>query len=166
MEKWRHCCDHGTPERNRSSTWAFLIFSKILFFSILPVVSKHFHFSMILNLVYFLVFFFYFSMISNLILKNTFLGGARMKKNSEKAPEGKRICRHLWFPLTGRSYSVQSQQLYEDIEEKHASITMLVDKVQSTTLGTIFLISGMLPVSHAIFDYPPPHLWTLPLHMQ
>lgn len=59
-----------------------------------------------------------------------------------------------------------SRQIYHQVETRHIFInTWLVNSVFGT-LVIIYLISAMFPISYAIFDYPPPHLWTLTVQTQ
>lgn len=62
--------------------------------------------------------------------------------------------------------SKQSRHIYNDVEKTHAFGHTSPVKL---TYGTTVMVSGisaMLPVSHAIFGYPPPQQWLLPVDTQ
>lgn len=64
------------------------------------------------------------------------------------------------------SYSKQAQLIYEHIENRHVVLVEFLIKLSIFTTLVILLTSAMFPISHAIFDYPPPDLWTLPVEIQ
>lgn len=57
-------------------------------------------------------------------------------------------------------------QFYAYIEEKCAFFVAIVIKLAIVVNIIMFSISSLLPISYAIFGYPPPQLWTLPLQTQ
>lgn len=64
------------------------------------------------------------------------------------------------------SYSKQAQVIYEHVESRHALLVKYLVKLSILTILLILLTSAMFPISHAIFDYPPPELWALPVEIQ
>lgn len=64
----------------------------------------------------------------------------------------------LYDPI-GRSNSTESQRIYNDVEGTHAKFTILISKMMLTTVFVLFLLSALMPISYAIFDYPPPQQW-------
>lgn len=59
-----------------------------------------------------------------------------------------------------------SHRIYEKVELKHVFINTWLVKIVYGTLLIIYVISAMFPISYAVFDYPPPHQWALPLQLQ
>lgn len=73
----------------------------------------------------------------------------------------------LSHSIIGCADCQQSQQIYKQIERKHATVTALLWKYGLIVPVTIaFSASALFPISHAIFGYPPPTLWILPMQIQ
>lgn len=70
------------------------------------------------------------------------------------------------FTNPGYENSHKSRGIYEQVESKHAFITAISCKIAIMVSVIAYLASALLPVSHAIFGYPPPELWALPLESQ
>lgn len=64
------------------------------------------------------------------------------------------------------SHSKQAQIVFEHAESRYVLLVKLLTKISIFTILLILLTSAMFPISHAIFDYPPPELWTLPVEIQ
>lgn len=72
---------------------------------------------------------------------------------------------HLIAVIQKRSSS-NSYEIYARIEEKHAFITRMLFNIPVVACIMVFVITGMQPISYAIFKYPKQDQWTLPLAMQ
>lgn len=68
--------------------------------------------------------------------------------------------------FTGCADSQQSYEIYKRVENVHTLATAFNAKVSGIITVVAFLGSALFPVSYAIFGYPPPHLWTLPIEIQ
>lgn len=62
--------------------------------------------------------------------------------------------------------SKQSHHIYLDVESKHEFLTNGMLKANIAANVGIFVIAGLMPISYAIFGYPQPQLWRMPLEMQ
>lgn len=68
--------------------------------------------------------------------------------------------------LLGRYASKQSQKVYEQVENKHSLFTTYFMKLSvGVTIG-LFALSGMFPISYAIFNFPPMQTWSVPVETQ
>lgn len=66
----------------------------------------------------------------------------------------------------GYTRSEQTRRIYDDAEKKHALFTIIMFRSMLMGSMVIFLMAAMFPISHAIFGYPPPENWLLPVGMQ
>lgn len=69
---------------------------------------------------------------------------------------------HFITPIGRR----QSHQIYNETEERSTLITTFLAKMTGTMVVTVFSIEALLPISYAIFGYPPQQLWVLPIELQ
>lgn len=78
-----------------------------------------------------------------------------------------KVCNdRLPLPQLGCQDSKHSFDIYSSVESKHASITAFMRAAAIAIVVVVFLLSAMFPISHAVFDYPPPQLWKLPVETQ
>lgn len=68
--------------------------------------------------------------------------------------------------VIGCTESTQSWEIYMNVEGKHAVFTTFLLKISAGIIPILYLTSAMFPISYAIFGYPPPDLWRLPLETQ
>lgn len=66
----------------------------------------------------------------------------------------------------GRMTSEHSARIYERAEDKHASFTAILLRLTITDLVVVFSSAAIFPISYAIFGYPPPQQWRLPVETQ
>lgn len=66
----------------------------------------------------------------------------------------------------GSNESAQSRQIYEQAERKHSVFAAILEKTLIVGLSAVLLIAPILPISYALFGYPAPDRWTLPLQIQ
>lgn len=66
----------------------------------------------------------------------------------------------------GSSESKQSGQVYELAENRHEFFANILEKINVVVFIVISLVPATLPISYALFGYPPPRLWTLPIPIQ
>lgn len=64
------------------------------------------------------------------------------------------------------SHSKRAHAIYEHAEVKHVLLIRYLGSVSIIAIATMFSVSAIFPISYAIFDYPPPERWTLPVEMQ
>lgn len=60
----------------------------------------------------------------------------------------------------------QSYQMYEQLEQKHAAGHSSPVKLTFGTILIVFVITAMQLASFAIFGYPLPQQWVLPVETQ
>lgn len=70
------------------------------------------------------------------------------------------------FDAIGSCESDQSYPIYRNAEDNHALFTVYVFRLLIWIVTTLFTLSAMSPISYAIFGYPPPELWPLPIEAQ
>lgn len=68
--------------------------------------------------------------------------------------------------LLGCLVSEQSYQIYINVEASHSLFTSYLVKCLLSITSLVFVSTAMLPVSYAIFGFPPPQLWALPFEAQ
>lgn len=71
-----------------------------------------------------------------------------------------------FISFEGASDSMQSHQIYENAENTHAFAHDILVKLCIVAVTGLTILPALLPVSYAIFGYPPPHLWMLSLETQ
>lgn len=59
--------------------------------------------------------------------------------------------------------NVESKAIYRECEEKSARLVKIVWKSGIVFLVVVFSVSMSFPIGYALFGYPPPHLWLLPI---
>lgn len=62
--------------------------------------------------------------------------------------------------------SLKSFVIYQGMQTMNARITGILIKWGIFVLITVYIVAASFPISHAIFHYPPPELWTLALDTQ
>lgn len=72
----------------------------------------------------------------------------------------------MFIQSTGCCESNQSQRIYKNVEGLHALLTALLLKISAVFVPVLYMTSALLPILYAIFGYPPPELWRLPLETQ
>ena len=71
---------------------------------------------------------------------------------------------HIFY--VGCSVSIQSHQIHRRVERKHAFLFIWLVKCVCGVLAIVYLTSAMQPVSYALFGYPLPQQWVLPIEIQ
>lgn len=66
----------------------------------------------------------------------------------------------------GVSDSKQSHQIYEHAESMHVFANGILTKISIASVTGLITLPALFPISYAIFNYPPPDLWTLSLETQ
>lgn len=66
----------------------------------------------------------------------------------------------------GCAESTQSLENYGHVERTHAVISIILRNLACVSLTVICLLPGMIPISYAVFEYPPPELWALVIEIQ
>lgn len=66
----------------------------------------------------------------------------------------------------GCTGSFEIYRIYANAESKHASMTEILFKMLLVTGIFVFALAAMIPVSYAIFGYPPPQHWLMPVEIQ
>lgn len=69
-------------------------------------------------------------------------------------------------PVTGCNRSQQAYGIYNRAERQHEFVTAILCNGSAAIAVTAYSIPALLPVSYAIFGYPGPEAWTLPLETQ
>lgn len=70
------------------------------------------------------------------------------------------------FILAGSADSGQSRNIYGYVEGSYVLVGRFVIKIAFTIFCVLSLVSILFPISYALFEYPPPELWTLPIEIQ
>lgn len=73
---------------------------------------------------------------------------------------------NLIFLPIGTSESKEPHQIYMDTEASHSFITNMMIRFVCSSMAMMYLVAAMFPITYAIFGYPPPELWILPLELQ
>lgn len=61
---------------------------------------------------------------------------------------------------------MQSHRIYMDVESKHALfMAALVKMIIISDIG-VFALAAIFPISYAIFGYPSPERWLMPIETQ
>lgn len=68
--------------------------------------------------------------------------------------------------MTGCVQSRDSLKIYQQIEEKHATITLFLYRVFKIALVFIYTATTLIPLCYAILADSTPHSSTLPLEIQ
>lgn len=61
---------------------------------------------------------------------------------------------------------MQSHKLYRATEDKCTSIANIITKLGKSAWSLTIVVPALLPISYAIFGYPPPQKWILTLETQ
>lgn len=59
-----------------------------------------------------------------------------------------------------------AHRIYVDVERKHAYLAKWLAKIAIGCVVIVFFLDALPPISHAIFGYPPPQYWVLPVETQ
>lgn len=73
---------------------------------------------------------------------------------------------NLCIEQRGVTYSLQTLEMYERIEIKHANITRIFFNMLRLSVAMTFVVAALQPISFIIFNYPEPMEWQLPVAMQ
>lgn len=67
------------------------------------------------------------------------------------------------FQSIGCENGSESLTIYRKCEEKHTNLVKIVWKMGVVFLVVVFSVSMSFPIGYALFSYPPPKLWLLPI---
>lgn len=87
----------------------------------------------------------------------------KMTKNPNVHQKYALLCKIL---LTAEDQTMEAALYYEQLERKHALITKIIFKGSNAVSYLLYTTSALFPLAYAIFKFPEPNCWLLPLGYQ